>query len=177
MVTFRKPNPLTARAEIRFNMKHEMATFAAGCFWHVQEEFDKTPGVISTVAGYTGGKTPSPNYNEVLTGKTGHAEALLITYDPSKTSYKELLKVFFNLHDPTQLNRQGPDVGTNYRSAIFTHNTGQEKEAKAFVEELIKAGKYKKPIVTQIQPAEKFYPAEEYHQQYFKKHKGLTCDI
>jgi peptide-methionine (S)-S-oxide reductase len=153
------------------------ATFAAGCFWGVEATFRQLPGVISTRVGYTGGKTASPTYKEVCTDRTGHAEAVEIEYDPAKLSYDKLLEVFWENHDPTQLNRQGPDWGTQYRSAIFFHTPEQEAEAKASKEQLGKSRRFSKPIVTQIVPAVTFFEAEDYHQQYLEK-KGLaSCHI
>ena len=147
----------------------EKATFAAGCFWGVEAEFRKVKGVVSATVGYTGGRTKDPTYKEVCTDKTGHAEAVLVEYDPSQIAYEDLLNVFWETHDPTQLNRQGPDVGTQYRSAIFYHNPEQQAAATASKERLQKSGRYKKSIVTEIVPASEFWRAEEYHQQYFQK--------
>ena len=149
------------------------ATFAAGCFWHVEDLFQKTKGVKSTQVGYTGGKLSSPTYEEVCTDRTGHAEAVQVEYDPEQISYDELLKIFWENHDPTSLNRQGPDVGTQYRSAVFYHDESQKELAKKSKERLEKSGAFQKPIVTEISPAPEFYKAEEYHQKYFKKH-GLS---
>ncbi|HEY7617296.1 MAG TPA: peptide-methionine (S)-S-oxide reductase MsrA [Terriglobales bacterium] len=153
------------------------ATFAAGCFWGVEATFRQLPGVTATRVGYTGGNTADPTYKEVCTDRTGHAEAVEVDYDPSKVSYGQLLKVFWENHDPTQLNRQGPDWGTQYRSAIFFHSPEQEAEARKSKEELEKAGRYKKPIVTQIVPATTFYQAEDYHQQYLEKRGLASCHI
>jgi peptide-methionine (S)-S-oxide reductase len=153
------------------------ATFAAGCFWGVEATFRQLPGVISTRVGYTGGNTADPTYKEVCTDRTGHAEAVEIEYDPAKLSYDKLLEVFWENHDPTQLNRQGPDWGTQYRSAIFFHTAEQEAAAKASKERLEKSRRFSKPIVTQIVPAVSFFEAEDYHQQYLEK-KGLaSCHI
>jgi len=149
--------------------KIEKATFAAGCFWGVEAAFRKIEGVISTQVGYTGGRTEKPTYEEVCTDRTGHAEAVEVTYDASKVSYRDLLKVFWEIHDPTQLNRQGPDVGTQYRSAIFYHNAEQEAEARSSKEELERSGRYDRNIATEILPLTTFYRAEEYHQQYYEK--------
>ncbi|QVL57324.1 MAG: peptide-methionine (S)-S-oxide reductase MsrA [Simkaniaceae bacterium] len=145
----------------------EKATFAAGCFWGVEEVFDGIKGVHSTRVGYTGGQKPNPTYKNVCTGETGHAEVIEILFDPQKISYEELLTIFWKIHDPTTINRQGPDEGTQYRSAIFTHSSEQEKIAKASREKI--RHQFDKPIATQITPAATFYEAEEYHQKYFKK--------
>jgi peptide-methionine (S)-S-oxide reductase len=154
------------------------ATFAAGCFWGVESAFRQVPGVIATAVGYTGGQTKNPTYKEVCSDRTGHAEALLVEYDPAQVSYEQLLDVFWEIHDPTQLNRQGPDHGSQYRSAIFVHDAEQEKAAKASKERLARSGKYRKPIVTEMVPAGEFYMAEDFHQQYFEK-RGIapTCHV
>ena len=149
------------------------ATFGAGCFWHVEDLLRKTKGVKSTQVGYIGGKLAHPTYEEVCTDTTGHAEAVQVEYDPNEISYDELLKVFWSNHDPTSLNRQGPDVGNQYRSAIFFHDEEQKKIAQKSKEELEKSGKFQKRVVTEIIPAPEFYKAEEYHQKYFQKH-GLS---
>lgn len=149
------------------------ATFGAGCFWHVEDLLDKTKGVKSTKVGYIGGQLPNPTYEEVCTDKTGHAEAVEVEYDPDEISYEKLLDVFWNNHNPTTLNRQGPDVGIQYRSAIFYHNEEQKEIAEKSKQELEKSGRYERPVVTEIVPAPLFYKAEEYHQKYFKKH-GLS---
>ena len=153
------------------------ATFAAGCFWGVEATFRQLPGVISTRVGYTGGHFPNPTYKDVCSDHTGHAEAVEVEYDPATLSYEQLLEVFWENHDPTQLNRQGPDWGTQYRSAIFFHSAEQESEAKISKEQLEKSGRFKKPIVTQIVPVMTFYPAEDYHQQYLEKRGLATCHI
>jgi peptide-methionine (S)-S-oxide reductase len=155
----------------------EKATFAAGCFWGVEANFRSLPGVTATRVGYTGGQVTDPNYKQVCTDRTGHAEAVEVTYDPAKISYDELLKVFWENHDPTTLNRQGPDVGTQYRSAIFYNNAGQEAAARASKESLEKSGAYRRPIVTQIVPAVEFWEAEDYHQQYLEKRGLAHCHI
>jgi peptide-methionine (S)-S-oxide reductase len=147
----------------------EKATFAAGCFWGVENAFRHVQGVVSTQVGYTGGKTENPTYRDVCTHTTGHAEAVEVTFDPSVMSYEKLLDVFWSIHDPTQLYRQGPDVGSQYRSAIFYHSPEQEAAAIASKEKLEESGKYKRPVVTEIAPAGPFYRAEEYHQQYYEK--------
>ena len=147
------------------------ATFAAGCFWHVEEIFRKTSGVKSTQVGYSDGVTKNPTYEDVCTDSTGHAEAVEVDYDPQKVSYEELLKIFWNNHNPTTLNRQGPDVGKQYRSAVFFHTPEQKKAAIEMKEKLnpIAREKFQSDIVTEIKPASDFYRAEEYHQQYFAK--------
>ena len=150
-------------------MNVKQATFAAGCFWGVEATFRKLPGVVSTEVGYSGGHTENPTYRQVCGDRTGHAEAVLVTYDPSKVSYPELLDAFWSLHDPTTLNSQGPDFGTQYRSVIFYHDPEQEHQARASLEEVEQSGVFRRKIVTEIVPAQKFYPAEEYHQQYFEK--------
>jgi len=158
-------------------MKPEKATFAAGCFWGVESAFRQVAGVIDTQVGYTGGRTADPTYQEVCTDATGHAEAIEITFDPAKVSYEKLLDLFWRMHDPTQVNRQGPDVGTQYRSAIFYHSPEQKAAAAASKVALDKSGKYKKPVATQILPAAPFYRAEEYHQRYFEKNGGPACHL
>ena len=155
----------------------EKATFAAGCFWGVEATFRQLPGVISTRVGYTGGQLPNPTYKDVCSDRTGHAEAVEVEYDPAKISYEQLLNVFWENHDPTQLNRQGPDWGTQYRSAIFFHTPEQESVANASKEVLGKSGRFGKPIVTRIVPATTFYEAEDYHQQYLEKRGLASCHI
>ncbi len=147
------------------------ATFAAGCFWHVEDLFRKVKGVSSATSGYTGGAMPSPSYQDVCTDRTGHAEAVQVEYDPEQVSYDELLKVFWENHNPTTLNRQGPDIGTQYRSAVFYHDAEQEKAAKEYMKNLQEFMPEKK-VVTEITPAKEFFKAEEYHQRYFEK-QGL----
>lgn len=151
------------------------ATFAAGCFWGVEAAFRQLPGVTSTRVGYTGGKTVNPTYKEVCSDRTGHAEAVEINYDPAQLSYEKLLQVFWENHDPTQLNRQGPDYGTQYRSAIFFHDAAQETAAQASKQKVEESHRYSKPIVTQVVPAETFYEAEDYHQQYLEKRGLASC--
>ena len=153
------------------------ATFAAGCFWGVEQRFAALPGVTSTEVGYTGGSTPQPSYEQVCSHTTGHAEAVRLEYDPQRISYEELLAAFFGMHDPTQLNRQGPDVGDQYRSAVFFHTPEQEKAARSAVEQLTESGVFRRPIVTQIAAAPEWWRAEEYHQKYFEKHAHFSCRI
>ena len=155
--------------------KMDKATFAAGCFWGVEAAFAEMGGVISTQVGYTGGKTKNPTYQEVCTATTGHAEAVEIIFDPIRISFEKLLNIFWECHDSTQMNAQGPDEGTQYRSAIFYHSKQQQKEAEKLKQEWQK--KLSKPIVTEIAKASTFYRAEEYHQQYFKKNKGVMCHV
>ncbi|MCE3234425.1 MAG: peptide methionine sulfoxide reductase [Vampirovibrio sp.] len=154
----------------------EKATFAAGCFWGIEDAFMQLEGVVSTRVGYTGGHTENPTYREVCGDTTGHAEAVLVEYDPQKISYDALLKLFWQIHNPTTLNCQGPDIGSQYRSAIFYHTPEQEEQAKRSKAEMDEAGRFKDPIVTEIIPATPFYEAEEYHQKYNQKH-GRHCSI
>ena len=149
------------------------ATFAAGCFWHVEEVFRKTPGVVSTRVGYTGGSAPNPTYEQVCTDRTGHAEAVEITYDPAHISYEQLLQVFWACHDPTTRDRQGPDVGRQYRSAVFFHGEEQRLSASTSAVALGNSGKLRAPVVTEIEPVGPFYEAEQYHQKYISKQSGL----
>jgi methionine-S-sulfoxide reductase len=155
---------------------NQVAVFAAGCFWGVQYYFDQVPGVLETEAGYIGGHTDKPTYEQVCTHKTGHAEAVKITFDPEKVSYKTLLMQFFRMHNPTELNRQGPDVGDNYRSAIFYQDDGQKQEAQKVIEKLNKA-EFSGNIVTTLEPASKFWPAEAYHQKYTERTVDGMCPI
>lgn len=157
-------------------MSTAVATFGAGCFWGVEAAFRQLPGVIDAVSGYSGGQAENPTYQQVCTGRTGHAETVQVTYDPQIVSYPTLLDLFWRMHDPTTLNRQGPDVGTQYRSAIFYHTPEQAQEARESKAALESSGTFRKPIVTQIEPASTFYPAEEYHQRYNEKH-GVSCHI
>ena len=150
------------------------ATFGAGCFWHVEELFSKVKGVTSTAVGYTGGHLENPTYEDVCTDKTGHAEAVQVVYDPNQVSFDDLLKIFWENHDPTTPNRQGPDIGIQYRSAIFFHDSEQEKTAIQSKEKLQKSNRFNRDIVTQIIPAKTFYRAEAYHQRYFEKN-NLSC--
>jgi peptide-methionine (S)-S-oxide reductase len=155
----------------------QKATFGAGCFWGVEAAFRQIPGVTATAVGYTGGSTKNPTYQDVCTDETGHAEVVEVQYDPAQVSYDQLLNVFWENHNPTTMNRQGPDIGSQYRSAIFVHSPEQEAAAKASKEKLQASGKFSRPIVTEITPAKEFYRAEDYHQQYLEK-RGLShCSI
>lgn len=151
------------------------ATFAAGCFWGVEHFFAAVPGVVFTEVGYIGGKTENPTYQQVCTGRTGHAEAVHLRYDPNEVSYETLLRLFFKMHDPTTPNRQGPDVGTQYRSAIFYHSDRQHETARQVMLELTAERAFRRRIVTRLEPAATFWPAEQYHQRYFKKNPGRSC--
>ncbi|PTX49623.1 peptide-methionine (S)-S-oxide reductase [Melghirimyces profundicolus] len=153
------------------------ATFGAGCFWGVEELFRKVDGVTSTAVGYMGGTKENPTYEEVCTNRTGHAEVVDLEYDPSVVSYEELLQIFWDNHNPTTLNRQGPDIGSQYRSVIFYHTPEQKEIAEKSKKELEASGKWKDPIVTQIEPAGPFYRAEEYHQRYLQKRGQSSCHI
>ncbi len=153
------------------------AIFAAGCFWGVEEAFRQLKGVSSTTVGYTGGTMKDPSYKDVCTGTTGHTEAVEVEFDPKQVSYDQLLSVFWQSHDPTTLNRQGPDFGTQYRSAIFFEDAEQEAAARRSKAALEKSGLFKRPIVTEIKPASEFYRAEDYHQQYFEKRGIKSCHI
>jgi peptide-methionine (S)-S-oxide reductase len=154
----------------------QLATFAAGCFWGVEESFRKIKGVKSTMVGYTGGRLANPRYKDVCTDLTGHAEAIQVQYDPEEITYEELLKVFWSTHNPTTKNRQGPDVGSQYRSVIFYHTPEQELSARRSVEEVEKSGRFSNNrIVTEIVPATAFYKAEEFHQKYYQKRGGGSC--
>jgi peptide-methionine (S)-S-oxide reductase len=158
--------------------REETATFAAGCFWGVEAAFRQVEGVIATRVGYTGGHTDHPTYEQVCSGRTGHAEAVEVRFDPDRTSYRELLARFWSIHDPTQLNRQGPDIGTNYRSAIFASSDDQRTLATKSKAELQESGRYgRRQIVTEIVPAGTFWPAEDYHQQYFEKRGMSGCHL
>ena len=159
-------------------MSIQKATFGAGCFWGVEAKFAAMPGVTATAVGYEGGALQNPSYKDVCTDQTGHAEVVEVDFDPEKISYPELLDTFFELHDPTTLNRQGPDWGTQYRSAIFFHSPEQEQQAKAKIEQLTNEGKFQpKRIVTKIEPAQTFWRAEEYHQRYLEKRGLASCHI
>jgi len=155
----------------------EKATFAAGCFWGVEAAFRQVQGVKSTTVGYSGGSLDNPSYKDVCTDRTGHAECVLVEYDPAQVTYEQLLDVFWASHDPTTMNRQGPDLGTQYRSVIFCHTPEQREAAVASKERLNKSGKYRSPIVTEIVPAATFWRAEEYHQQYLEKRGMSSCHI
>lgn len=155
----------------------EKATFGAGCFWGVEAAFRETEGVLATAVGYEGGHTQDPTYQDVCTDLTGHAEVVEVEYDPQKVTYEQLLQVFWENHDPTQLNRQGPDVGTQYRSAVFYHSPAQEAAAQSSKSALESSGKLRRPVVTEIIPAQTFYRAEEYHQQYLEKRGLRHCHI
>ena len=151
---------------------HAQATFAGGCFWCIEAAFEELAGVESVTSGYAGGETDDPTYEAVCSGETGHAEVVQVVYDTDELGYEDLLKVFFTVHDPTQLDRQGPDVGTQYRSAIFYHDESQRDLAEGFVDELEAEGVYDDPIVTEVEPLETFYEAEAYHQDYYAKNPG-----
>jgi len=153
----------------------QLATFAAGCFWGVEESFRKIKGVKSTMVGYTGGRWENPTYNDVCADLTGHAEAIQLQYDPQEISYEDLLEVFWSIHNPTTKNRQGFDYGIQYRSVIFYHTPEQELSARRSIEELEKSGRFRNRIVTEIVPAATFYKAEEYHQKYYEKEGGGSC--
>lgn len=156
-------------------MKMKKAAFGAGCFWHVEDTFAKTKGVLNTAVGYMGGHTENPTYQDVCTDRTGHAETVLVEFDPDLVSYRELLDVFWKVHDPTQLNMQGPDIGTQYRSVIFYYDEEQKNEALKSMEEEQK--RYTRKIVTEISPTKTFYRAEEYHQRYFEKRGIKGCGV
>lgn len=155
----------------------EKATFGAGCFWGVEAAFRKINGVLNTTVGYMGGNLENPTYEEVCTDKTGHVEVVQVNYDSLKVTYEELLEIFWNVHNPTQLNRQGPDIGSQYKSVIFYHNNQQKKIAENSKQKLENSSKYKNPIVTEITEVKKFYHAEEYHQQYIEKKGASSCHL
>jgi peptide-methionine (S)-S-oxide reductase len=155
----------------------ETATFGAGCFWGVEARFQQLPGVIETAVGYEGGQLDNPTYKDVCTDRTGHAEVVEVKFDPAEVSYQQLLDLFFELHDPTQLNRQGPDWGAQYRSVIFAHSPEQEAIANATIARLTEQRTYKRPIVTQVMREQTFWRAEEYHQKYLEKRGALSCHI
>lgn len=158
-------------------MAIEKATFGAGCFWGAEARFAEMPGVLDTAVGYEGGQLEHPTYKDVCTDRTGHAEVVEVTFDPSRLPYEALLDAFFALHDPTQVNRQGPDFGTQYRSVIFAHSDEQGRQAKEKIAELNATGAYRKPIATQVEPAATFWKAEEYHQRYLEKRGMVHCHI
>lgn len=173
-------NPLPAQDQQKiYGTKTEVATFGTGCFWCTEAIFEQLEGVYEVVSGYSGGTKPNPTYKEVCTGTTGHAECVQITYNPDKISFDELLEVFWQTHDPTTLNRQGNDVGTQYRSVIFYHNEEQKQKAEKYKAELDKSGAFDNPIVTEITAFSVFYPAEDYHQQYFENNENSNpyCKI
>lgn len=153
------------------------ASFAAGCFWGVEARFREIDGVVDAVSGYMGGTTENPSYQDVCTGQTGHAETVQVAYDPEAVSYAALLDAFFDMHNPTTLNRQGPDRGTQYRSAIFYHDEAQHRAARRKIDELGHSGRWRDPIVTQVEPAGAFWRAEEYHQRYLEKNQGAHCSV
>jgi len=153
----------------------EMATFGAGCFWGIEASFRRLPGVLDAIVGYSGGHTENPTYKDVCTDETGHAEVVQVTFDPAKLSYEQLLQAFWNMHDPTQVNRQGPDFGSQYRTAIFFHSPEQEAIAKKSRAAMEASGKFKRPIATEITAAAPFYRAEEYHQKYLEKRGVSSC--
>jgi peptide-methionine (S)-S-oxide reductase len=155
----------------------EKATFGAGCFWGVEAAFRQIDGVISTAVGYSGGRTANPTYRDVCSDETGHAEVVEVEFDPAKVSYEQLLDAFWENHDPTTLNRQGPDIGSQYRSAIFFHSPAQEAAARASKARLEAAKRFRRPIVTEIEPAGPFYRAEDYHQQYLEKRGLASCHV
>ena len=155
----------------------EKATFGAGCFWGVEVAFQQIPGVIETAVGFEGGKLENPSYKDVCTDRTGHAEVVELTFDPARVKYERLLEAFFSLHDPTQLNRQGPDWGSQYRSVIFFHSPQQETAARKTIERLGAEGQFARPIVTQVVPAQQFWRAEDYHQKYLEKRGAVSCHI
>lgn len=158
-------------------LKLEKATFGAGCFWGVEQVFRQVPGVTDAAVGYAGGQVENPTYRQVCTGTTRHAEVVEVTFDPSKVTYARLVDIFFKIHDPTTLNRQGPDVGDQYRSVIFYHDDAQRAVAEQVRDAAAKSGRYRKPIVTFIEPAARFWRAEEYHQRYFEKNGGPSCHV
>jgi peptide-methionine (S)-S-oxide reductase len=158
-------------------MATEKAMFGAGCFWGVEEAFRRVPGVIEAISGYAGGQTENPTYREVCTDRTGHAEVVQVEFDPERLSYPQLLEVFWQVHDPTTLNRQGPDVGTQYRSVIYTYSSEQGREAGESKAALQQSGRFRRPIVTEIKPAPEFWRAEEYHQRYLEKRGISACHL
>jgi len=175
----KKYNAMTSLINAQVGDKTDTATFGTGCFWCTEAVFEELNGVLSVTSGYSGGSVSNPTYKEVCTGETGHAECVQVVYEPGKISYDELLEVFFEVHDPTSLNRQGADIGTQYRSAIFYHNNDQKQKAEYYKNELNKSGAFEKPIVTQITAFTKFYPAEDYHQEYYDNNKNTNpyCSV
>jgi len=155
----------------------EIATFGAGCFWGIEAAFRRVPGVLDAAVGYSGGRTENPSYQDVCTDTTGHAEVVQVTFDPAKLSYDQLLDVFWTIHDPTQVNRQGPDYGKQYRTAIFLHSPEQEAAAKKSKQALEASGKLRRPVATEITAAGPFWRAEEYHQRYLEKRGAASCHI
>ena len=174
LIIFAGPTPKTTMPA---STPLEKATFGAGCFWGVEYNFRRVPGVVEALSGYSGGKSTNPTYRQVCNGDTFHAEVVEVTFDPQKVSYVKLVEFFFKMHDPTQLNRQGPDMGTQYRSVIFVHSEKQRKVAEEVIKKLTLEKKYSKPIVTVVEEAKPFWKAEEYHQKYFEKNGGPTCHI
>ncbi len=174
-ITKRDIDRQTTRSSPRGGWIMKLATFGAGCFWGIEATFRRVPGVLDVAVGYSGGTTVDPTYQQVCTDRTGHAEVVQVAYDPGKVGYEELLEVFWTCHDPTQKNRQGPDVGSQYRSVIFYHDADQEAEARASKAGLDALGRFRRPIATEIVPAAPFYRAEEYHQQYLKKRGAESC--
>lgn len=171
--TTSEPNPITSQTPTK-----EVAIFAGGCFWGVEHAYQQVPGVIEAVSGYIGGQAPDPSYRQVCSDTTGHAEAVQVTYNPAKISYRELVDIFWRVHDPTTLNYQGPDYGSQYRSAIFFNSPDQERIARESVTALEESKRFgRRSIVTQINPASTFWPAEESHQEYFDKHPNVTCHV
>jgi len=158
--------------------RREVATLAGGCFWCLEAVYDELRGVEDVVSGYAGGRVPDPTYQQVCAGTTGHAEVVQLTFDPREVSFRELLRVFFTIHDPTTLNRQGGDVGTQYRSAIFYHTPEQEETAREVIKEIEEAGVWGAPVVTEVVPLEEFYAAEDYHQEYFRRNPAQPyCQV
>lgn len=158
-------------------MANELATFGAGCFWGVEAAFRRIPGVKDTAVGYAGGKTTNPSYKEVCTDRTGHAEVVQVEFDPAQVKYEELLAAFFDLHDPTQVDQQGPDVGSQYRSVVFFHSPEQRQQARAVIERLTESEAFGDPIATQVVPFEQFWRAEDYHQRYLEKRGVASCHV
>lgn len=163
------PKPTEEAKEMQMSERREVATLAGGCFWCLEAVYDELRGVTDVVSGYAGGSVPRPSYEAVCSGTTGHAEVVQVTFDPEEVSFREILQVFFTIHDPTTLNRQGNDVGTQYRSAVFPHSPEQEAVAREVIAELEREGVWDDPIVTTIEPLDEFYPAEAYHQEYFQR--------